>query len=245
MPCRNGDTLVLWKHCKHIDPGRGGGEEPVAYQSMGEFEQMVLLAVLQLEGDVYGVPVVEEIERRTGRSVSRSAVYVTLRRLEQKGLISSWMSDPMPERVASRVAWSGCGLRGCVCYVSPAARWTACGRGSTTCSRTSGELARAPAASNALLPKRRRRKGSSSVRGAAAKEYEGVEPRGALGEGTPRRSAEAGAASMRGRAPGGGEVGGPAVELRPRSRSRRAPTDRTRTLTRARARRGRTRATDR
>lgn len=70
----------------------------MSYQPLGEFEQMVLLAILQLEGDVYGVPVVDEIERRTGRSVSRSAVYVTLRRLEQKGLVSSWMSDPTPER---------------------------------------------------------------------------------------------------------------------------------------------------
>lgn len=67
-------------------------------ETLGEFEQMVLLAILQLEGDVYGVPVVDEIERRTGRSVSRSAVYVTLRRLEAKGLVSSWMSDPTPER---------------------------------------------------------------------------------------------------------------------------------------------------
>jgi len=70
----------------------------MAHQSLGEFEQMVMLAILQLEGDVYGVPIVEEIERRTGRAVSRSAVYVTLRRLEQKGLVSSRMSDPLPER---------------------------------------------------------------------------------------------------------------------------------------------------
>jgi PadR family transcriptional regulator, regulatory protein PadR len=59
---------------------------------------MVLLAILQLDGEVYGVPVVDEIERRTNRSVSRSAVYVTLRRLEDKGLISSWMSEPVAER---------------------------------------------------------------------------------------------------------------------------------------------------
>lgn len=70
----------------------------MAQQSLGEFEQMVMVAILQLDGDVYGVPIVEEIERRTGRSVSRSAVYVTLRRLEQKGLVSSRMSDPLPER---------------------------------------------------------------------------------------------------------------------------------------------------
>ena len=70
----------------------------MSHQGLGEFEQMVLLAILQLDGEVYGVPVVDEIERRTGRSVSRSAVYVALRRLEDKGLVSSWMSDPVPER---------------------------------------------------------------------------------------------------------------------------------------------------
>src|SRR5688500_4405979 len=59
---------------------------------------MVLLAILQLRGEVYGVPIVEEIERRTGRSVSRAAVYVTRRRLEEKGLVSSWMSEPSAER---------------------------------------------------------------------------------------------------------------------------------------------------
>jgi DNA-binding PadR family transcriptional regulator len=99
--CLNGNTLVLWQHCNHITqsaPSVAEPESPMSYQPLGEFEQMVLLAILQLEGDVYGVPVVDEIERRTGRSVSRSAVYVTLRRLEQKGLVSSWMSDPTPER---------------------------------------------------------------------------------------------------------------------------------------------------
>jgi DNA-binding PadR family transcriptional regulator len=70
----------------------------VSHQGLGDFEQMVLLAMLHLSGDVYGVPIVEEIERRTGRSVARAAVYVTLRRLESKGLISSWMSEPTAER---------------------------------------------------------------------------------------------------------------------------------------------------
>ncbi len=70
----------------------------MAHQGLGEFEQMVLLAILHLEGEAYGVPIVDEIRRRTGRSVSRAAVYVTLRRLEQKGLLSSRMSDPTPER---------------------------------------------------------------------------------------------------------------------------------------------------
>jgi len=71
----------------------------MAYQSLGEFEQIVLLAIAQLHEDAYGVPIVEEIERRTGRSVARAAVYVTLRRLEEKGFISSWMSEPTAARI--------------------------------------------------------------------------------------------------------------------------------------------------
>ena len=63
-------------------------------QGLGEFEQMVLLAILHVKGEAYGVPIVEEIERRTGRTVSRAAVYVTLRRLEKRGLVTSGRSDP-------------------------------------------------------------------------------------------------------------------------------------------------------
>jgi PadR family transcriptional regulator PadR len=74
----------------------------MARQSLGEFEQLVLLAILHLasagEADVYGVPIVDEIERRTARSVSRVAVYIALRRLEQKGLVRTWMSEPLAER---------------------------------------------------------------------------------------------------------------------------------------------------
>jgi DNA-binding PadR family transcriptional regulator len=70
----------------------------MSHHGLGEFEQMVMLAIVHLKGNVYGVPIVEEIERRTGRSVARAAVYITLRRLEAKGLISSWMSDPTAER---------------------------------------------------------------------------------------------------------------------------------------------------
>ena len=70
----------------------------MTHQGLGEFEQLVLLAIAQLRGEAYGVPIVDEIERRTGRSVARAAVYVTLRRLEEKGFVASWMSDPTPER---------------------------------------------------------------------------------------------------------------------------------------------------
>jgi DNA-binding PadR family transcriptional regulator len=67
-------------------------------EALGEFEQMVMLAAVHLGDSVYGVPIADEIERRTGREVSPAAVYVTLRRLEQKGLLSSSMSAPTPER---------------------------------------------------------------------------------------------------------------------------------------------------
>ena len=71
-------------------------------QSLGEFEQLVLLAILHLGNeagsDVYGVPIVDEIERRASRPASRGAVYIALRRLEQKGLVNTWMGAPVTER---------------------------------------------------------------------------------------------------------------------------------------------------
>jgi DNA-binding PadR family transcriptional regulator len=57
--------------------------------ALGEFEQIVLLAVLHLGEDAYGVAIVDAVENRTGRSVSRSALYVTFDRLESKGLLTS------------------------------------------------------------------------------------------------------------------------------------------------------------
>ena len=67
-------------------------------RSLGEFEQLVLLAVLHIEGEAYGVPIVRAIQDRLGRDVDRTAVYVTLRRLESRGLLRSWMSEPRAER---------------------------------------------------------------------------------------------------------------------------------------------------
>jgi PadR family transcriptional regulator, regulatory protein PadR len=71
---------------------------PMTHQGLGEFEQMVLLAIAHLRDEAYAIPIVEEIERRTGRSVARAAVYITLRRLEEKKFVSTWMSEPIPER---------------------------------------------------------------------------------------------------------------------------------------------------
>jgi DNA-binding PadR family transcriptional regulator len=65
---------------------------------MGEFEQLVLLALLCRENDAYGMEVREEIEERTGREVSYGAVYTTLDRLERKGFVSHRMGEATPER---------------------------------------------------------------------------------------------------------------------------------------------------
>jgi len=65
---------------------------------LGEFEQIVLLALLRLGKDAYGVPVRQDIETRTKRSVSIGALYRTLDRLEAKGFVTSWTGDPTPER---------------------------------------------------------------------------------------------------------------------------------------------------
>src|SRR5579862_1469348 len=67
-------------------------------ESLGEFEHLILLAVLRLGGDAYGMRVRREIAERTGRDVTIGAVYATLERLEAKGLIAGALSDPTPER---------------------------------------------------------------------------------------------------------------------------------------------------
>lgn len=69
---------------------------------LGEFEQLVLLAVLRLGSEAYGATIRREIERRTERELSISAVYTTLQRLEQKGLVRSRMGEPLPERGGRR-----------------------------------------------------------------------------------------------------------------------------------------------
>src|ERR1700693_717395 len=65
---------------------------------LGEFEHMIVLALLRLEDRAYGVTVRQEIEFRTKREVSIGAVYATLDRLESKGYVKSHRGDPTPER---------------------------------------------------------------------------------------------------------------------------------------------------
>lgn len=66
--------------------------------TLGEFEQIVLLAILHVREDAYAVPVRRVIEERTGRSVARGALYTALERLDAKGLVRSKLGDSTPER---------------------------------------------------------------------------------------------------------------------------------------------------
>jgi PadR family transcriptional regulator, regulatory protein PadR len=66
--------------------------------TLGEFEQVVLLAILRLGDEAYAVAVQNEILRCTGRDVSRGSIYTTLDRLETKGYLRSRLADPTPER---------------------------------------------------------------------------------------------------------------------------------------------------
>jgi len=65
---------------------------------LGEFELMLLLAVIHLGDEAYGVPITRELEAHRGRGVAIGSVYAALERLEAKGLVASSLGDPTPER---------------------------------------------------------------------------------------------------------------------------------------------------
>ena len=65
---------------------------------LGEFEQLILFSVLQLGDGAFGVSLREDIEDRTGREVSSGAIYTTLGRLEDRGLVASRVGEPTPGR---------------------------------------------------------------------------------------------------------------------------------------------------
>jgi DNA-binding PadR family transcriptional regulator len=66
--------------------------------SLGDFEQLVLLAILRLGDDAYGITIRDEIETRADRTPSIGAIYTALDRLEQKKLVTSWTGGATPER---------------------------------------------------------------------------------------------------------------------------------------------------
>ena len=69
-----------------------------AVVNLGEFEQLILLAILRLGDDAYGVTIRAELADRAGRAIAPGALYTALERLETKGMITSRMGDPTPQR---------------------------------------------------------------------------------------------------------------------------------------------------
>jgi PadR family transcriptional regulator PadR len=70
----------------------------MARELLTDFELMILLAILRVGNEAYGVPIGREIEQTGGRSIVLGAVYAALDRLEQRGLVSSRVGEPTPER---------------------------------------------------------------------------------------------------------------------------------------------------
>ncbi len=69
---------------------------------IGDFEQLILFALIRLGADAYGVTIRSQIEARTGRAVSPGALYTALDRLEKRGLVTSRLGDPTPQRGGKR-----------------------------------------------------------------------------------------------------------------------------------------------
>jgi PadR family transcriptional regulator, regulatory protein PadR len=83
-------------------PASPTGARRVA-RGLGEFEHLILLALLELEEErAYGVPIRDAIERRTGRRISAGAIYTALDRLAARGLVSSRLGEPTAERGGRR-----------------------------------------------------------------------------------------------------------------------------------------------
>jgi PadR family transcriptional regulator, regulatory protein PadR len=81
---------------------------------LGNFELLVLLALMRLEDDAYGVTIAGELEQQTGREVVIASVYATLERLQDRGLVNSSLGDATPERGGRAKRYfriTGAGLR--------------------------------------------------------------------------------------------------------------------------------------
>jgi len=70
--------------------------------TLGDFEQLILMALVRLGPEAYGVTVRQEIEQRTGRTISAGALYTALDRMEKRGLVTSRLGDPTPQRGGKR-----------------------------------------------------------------------------------------------------------------------------------------------
>jgi len=70
--------------------------------TLGDFEQLILLAMVRLGPEAYGLTIRNEIEERTNRTVSAGALYTALDRMEKRGLVTSRLGDPTPQRGGKR-----------------------------------------------------------------------------------------------------------------------------------------------
>ena len=70
--------------------------------TIGDFEQLILFALVRLGADAYGVTIRDAIESRTGRAISPGALYTALDRLERRGLVQSRLGEPTPQRGGKR-----------------------------------------------------------------------------------------------------------------------------------------------
>ena len=92
-------SLTRWSRGPIITPTMWVKRPP---PTLGDFEQLTMLAVLRLDDEAYGAALQREIEAQANRSVSINAVYTTLDRLESKGLLRSWIGEPTPQRGGRR-----------------------------------------------------------------------------------------------------------------------------------------------
>jgi len=74
----------------------------MAPHTVGEFEQLILFAMVRLGADAYGVTIRQEIEARAGRAVAPGALYTALDRLEKRGFVTSRLGEPTPQRGGKR-----------------------------------------------------------------------------------------------------------------------------------------------
>lgn len=74
----------------------------LANQTLGDFEQRILFALVRLGAEAYGVTIRGEIEKRTGRAISAGALYTALDRMEKRGLVDSRLGEPTAQRGGKR-----------------------------------------------------------------------------------------------------------------------------------------------
>jgi PadR family transcriptional regulator, regulatory protein PadR len=106
--------------------------------SLGEFEQIVLLAVLRLGDNAYGVTIRREITACTGRAPAPGALYTTLDRMEEKGLVQSQFGDPTPQRGGRAKRYFAVTKRGRIAVISAQQSYQSLLKGLSLLGRSNG-----------------------------------------------------------------------------------------------------------